>query len=268
MRQLSLREVQLEELNLLVYFDQFCKENDLKYSLVYGTLIGAARHKGFIPWDDDIDVAMPRPDYEKLLALHKSFNKGEIELIADKLNHSLDATYAAVINHNIPCENTYSTTKRSQYLWIDIFPVDGFSEDTNKMELIYKKSRSLQKIVTLASARLWKGKTFLHALGKLMIVPVCRLYGIQRCLNKMNQLAQTFSYESSRYVGVIAWGEGTKERLLKSEFEKMTTIEFEGKQFSVMSCWREYLKNMYTDYTKLPPVEMRTGHNIVAHKEK
>lgn len=267
MRQLSLREVQLEELNLLVYFDQFCKENDLKYSLVYGTLIGAARHKGFIPWDDDIDVAMPRPDYEKLLALHKSFNKGEIELIADKLNHSLDATYAAVINHNIPCENTYSTTRRSQYLWIDIFPVDGFTENNKEMEVIYRKSKRLQKIVTLASAKLLKGKTFLHTLGKLIIVPCCRLYGIQRCLNKMDFLAKTYPYKTSKYVGVIAWGEGIKEKLLKSEFEKMTTIEFEGKQFSVMSCWKQYLKNMYVDYTKLPPVEMRVGHNIIAFKK-
>ena len=66
MQQLSLREVQLEELNLLKDFDQFCKKYNLKYSLCYGTLIGAARHKGFIPWDDDIDVCMPRPDYERL----------------------------------------------------------------------------------------------------------------------------------------------------------------------------------------------------------
>lgn len=267
MKQLSLREVQLEELNLLVYFDQFCKNNGLKYSLVYGTLIGAARHKGFIPWDDDIDVAMPRPDYEKLLALHEDFNKGEIELIANELNHSLDATYAAVVNLNILCENKYSTTKRSQYLWIDIFPVDGFTEDTKEMELIYKKSQKLQKIVTLASAKLLKGKTLLHALGKIIVVPLCRLYGIQRCLNKMNQLAKTYPYETSKYVGVIAWGEGVKERLLKSEFEKMSTIEFERKRFSVMSCWKEYLKNMYTDYTKLPPVEQRIGHNIVAYKQ-
>lgn len=267
MRQLSLREVQLEELNLLVYFDQFCKENNLKYSLVYGTLIGAARHKGFIPWDDDIDVAMPRPDYEKLMALHKSFNKGEIELIADKLNHSLDATYAAVINRDIPCKNTYSMTKRSQYLWIDVFPVDGFTEDNQKMEAIYEQSQHLQKIVTLASARLFKGKTILHTLGKLFIVPLCRLYGINRCLNKMDSLAKTYSYENAKYVGVIAWGEGVKEKLLKTDFEKMTTIEFERRKFSVMSCWKEYLNNMYTDYTQLPPIEMRVGHNIIAYKK-
>lgn len=138
MRQLTLREIQLEELKLLSYFDEFCNINRLKYSLVYGTLIGAARHKGFIPWDDDIDVAMPRPDYEKLLSLRSSFNSGAIELIADKLNHSLDATYAAVINRDIPCKNTYSMTKRSQYLWIDVFPVDGFTEDYEKMESIYR----------------------------------------------------------------------------------------------------------------------------------
>lgn len=267
MRQLTLREIQLEELSLLSYFDEFCNRNRLKYSLVYGTLIGAARHKGFIPWDDDIDVAMPRPDYEKLLSLRSSFNSGAIELIADKFNHSLDATYAAVINRDIPCKNTYSMTKRSQYLWIDVFPVDGFTEDYEKMESIYRQSQFLQKIVTLASARMFKGKTVLHALGKLFIVPFCRLYGINRCLKKMDSLAKTYPYESAKYVGIIAWGEGVKEKLLKTDFENMTTIEFEERQFSVMSCWKEYLDNMYTDYTKLTPIEMRVGHNIIAYKK-
>lgn len=197
MKQLTLREIQLEELNLLSYFDEFCKKNELKYSLVYGTLIGAARHKGFIPWDDDIDVAMPRPDYEKLVTLHSSFNHGAIELIADDLNHSLDATYAAVINRDIPCKNTYSMTKRSQYLWIDVFPVDGFTEDISKMKKIYNQSQKLQKIVTLASARLFKGKTVAHVLGKLFIVPLCRLYGINRCIKKMDALAKTYPYEDA-----------------------------------------------------------------------
>ena len=116
MQQLSLREVQLEELELLKDFDQFCKKHNLKYSLCYGTLIGAARHKGFIPWDDDIDVCMPRPDYERLLTLKASYDHDGLELIANPINHSLDSTYAAIVNRNIPCENTYSNTLRSKYI--------------------------------------------------------------------------------------------------------------------------------------------------------
>ena len=172
MQQLSLREVQLEELNLLKDFDKFCKKYNLKYSLCYGTLIGAARHKGFIPWDDDIDVCMPRPDYERLLTLKEHYDHDGLELIANPINHSLDATYAAIINKNIPCENTYSNTLRSKYLWIDIFPVDGFSEDMSIMKEIYDKSIFYQKILTLASAKLFKGKSLIHALGKLVIVPL------------------------------------------------------------------------------------------------
>lgn len=266
MKQLTLREVQLEELKILIYFDDFCRKYDLRYSLVYGTLIGAARHKGFIPWDDDIDVAMPRPGYEKLLKLNGQFDNETIKLIADELNHSLDATYAAAINMHLPCKNTYSSTKRSRYLWIDIFPVDGFSDANKTMEVIYRKSQRLQAIMTLASARLGKGKTIFHRLAKLLVVPLCRLYGIQRCLNQMDALAKSFPYETSRDVGVIAWGEGTKERLSRKEFEKMDEIEFEGHMFKVMACWRKYLKNMYGDYTQLPPVKERGGHNIIAYR--
>ena len=266
MQQLSLREVQLEELELLKDFDQFCKKHNLKYSLCYGTLIGAARHKGFIPWDDDIDVCMPRPDYERLLTLKASYDHDGLELIANPINHSLDSTYAAIVNRNIPCENTYSNTLRSKYLWIDIFPVDGFCEDMSGMEEIYKKSIFYQKILTLASAKLFKGKTLIHKLGKLLIVPLCRLFGKQRCIDRMDRLAKSYTYEDAEYVGVIAWGEGVKERLRKDDFEIMDEIEFEDEKFSVMSCWEVYLDNMYENYMELPPLEQRRGHNIVAYK--
>ncbi len=266
MEALSLREVQLEQLRLLEELDSFCKTHQLKYSLCYGTLIGAARHKGFIPWDDDIDVCMPRPDYERLLALKNEFDHGSIELIANSIDHGLDATYAAIIDRSLPCENTYSNTMRSKFLWIDIFPVDGFSEDMNEMRRIYDESIKYQKILTLAGAKIGKGTNLKNRLAKLIIVPLCRLYGEQRCIDKMDKLAKSYDYETSTHVGVIAWGEGVKEKLLKTDFEVMTTIEFEGKQFSVMGCWQQYLKNMYTNYMELPPEDQRGGHNIVAYR--
>ena len=82
----------------------------------------------------------------------------------------------------------------------------------------------------------------------------------------MDRLAKSYDYNTSEHVGVIAWGEGVKERLLKQDFERMTTIEFEDQLFSVMSCWREYLDNMYDDYMKMPPENQRCGHNIIAYK--
>ena len=82
----------------------------------------------------------------------------------------------------------------------------------------------------------------------------------------MDRLAKSYDYTKSEHVGVIAWGEGVKERLPKKDFEKMTTIEFEDQLFSVMSCWRQYLDNMYDDYMQMPPENQRCGHNIVAYK--
>ena len=118
----------------------------------------------------------------------------------------------------------------------------------------------------MASAKLFKGKTLIHKLGKLLIVPLCRLFGKQRCIDRMDRLAKSYTYEDAEYVGVIAWGEGVKERLRKDDFEIMDEIEFEDEKFSVMSCWEVYLDNMYENYMELPPLEQRRGHNIVAYK--
>ena len=88
MKLLSIEEVKKVELNLLLDFDKYCKQNNLRYYLCYGTLIGAVRHKGFIPWDDDIDVIMPREDYEKLMALHGE-GEGRYRLFSSSIGNCL-----------------------------------------------------------------------------------------------------------------------------------------------------------------------------------
>ena len=75
MKEMTIDEIKKVQLDILIYIDQICKENDIKYSLAYGTQIGAVRHKGFIPWDDDIDVAMPRKDYEKFIAYNRMYQE-------------------------------------------------------------------------------------------------------------------------------------------------------------------------------------------------
>ncbi len=268
MKQLTLRELQLAELDILKRYAAFCKKHNLKYSLIYGTLIGAARHQVFIPWDDDIDVCMPRPDYERLLSLAEDFNHATYKLIANPLGHSLDAIYAAIINTDIPCVNMYTDTMRSSYLWIDIFPVDGFAADDIIMKGIYLRSRLYQKMVKIAGAKYNTGKSTAHRLGKLFLIPLCRLYGIQRCLDRMDLLAKSYPYDTANDIGIIAWGEGPQERFPKTGFDNMQELEFEGQKFPVLSCWKDYLKNMYGDYTQLPPESERIDHNIIAYKKQ
>ena len=144
MTKLSLAEIQKAELDIMVVFDRVARENNLKYSLCAGTLLGAVRHKGFIPWDDDIDVTMPRPDYEKLLQLNreKSLWPQSLELCSFE-DGTLNSPYMKLFDRTtkIVEENYSQDDVRS--LWIDIFPVDGVPADRKERVRHYRKALKL-----------------------------------------------------------------------------------------------------------------------------
>ncbi|MBQ7239602.1 MAG: LicD family protein, partial [Bacteroidales bacterium] len=127
MQELTLKELQGVSLDLLVSLHDFCVKNKVNYSIAYGTLIGALRHKGFIPWDDDIDVMMPRPDYERFC---KSYKSDRYRLIY----YGNDKTALAGFARLVDCQKTNYKTERpwtmqKSGVWIDIFPIDGVEKD-------------------------------------------------------------------------------------------------------------------------------------------
>lgn len=140
MIELNKKEIQNIELNILLEFSKFCNENKLRYYLVGGTLLGAIRHKGFIPWDDDIDVCMPRPDYELFISNFHSDNSC-LKLCCNKFGNlkapfaKLKDTRTIVVNDILVNDNDIDTN-----LWIDIFPVDGLPDsECNRKKHIKKQ---------------------------------------------------------------------------------------------------------------------------------
>lgn len=262
-RYLNLKEIKNVELNILLNFDQFCKNNSLRYYLSGGTLLGAIRHKGFIPWDDDIDVCMPRPDYEKFVRLFK--NDNNLELITNKLDN-FSLPFAKIVDRNTFIENKYSNDEHQNALWIDIFPVDGLPDEIKEVEKIYKECNFYRTILGLNSARLGVGKTVFRRYIKYILKPFAKLYGKKRCVNNIELLAFKNLYTESKYVGAVTWGlYGIGERMLKSEFEKVVEVEFEGYKFPTFSCWDSYLNGLYNDYMSLPPLEKRKTHDMIAY---
>jgi lipopolysaccharide cholinephosphotransferase len=258
MKKLNLREIHLRELNILMELDEFCKENHLRYYLSGGTLLGAIRHKGFIPWDDDIDVCMPRPDYMYLLENFKCSSTLEVR---SNLLNNWDAPFAKIIDYNTEVHSLYSLSEKN--LWIDIFPVDGLPENVDKVAKIYKRCEFYRKLFMICNARMGKGKTYFHRVAKSLIKPVVVLYGKGNIVKKIEKIAQSYPYKDCKYVGAITWGlYGVGERMLKSEFEKQTMVEFEGHHFPAFSCWDSYLRGLYGDYMKLPPIEKRQTHDM------
>lgn len=264
MEKLDKNRIQECELNILIKVKEFCDYNHLKFYLAGGTLLGAIRHEGFIPWDDDIDICMPRPDYERFILL---FPKNKIYQIKSNKSKDWDAPFVKVIDSSTQIESVYDETKGS--LWIDIFPVDGLPSDIKKVENIYKQCSFYRKLFMIAHARLGEGKSRFHKYGKYILKPLVRLIGAKYFSRKIEEIARQIPYESAKYVGIVTWGlYGVGERMLKREFEKEVEVEFEGYKMPAFSCWDSYLHGIYGNYMQLPPLEKRQTHDMIVYKKE
>ena len=265
MQELSLRELQLAELDILIEFDRVCRENGLRYSLGGGTLLGAIRHKGFIPWDDDIDVLMPRPDYEKMIAVFSQRENSDFVLSASG-DHGSVYPFSKLLNRKIAVVR--EGMHDSPYLWMDIFPVDGLPADENELRKIYKKNKFYIRIIHFSLWNNLKEYHGRHSKAKAFLIGLfVKLYGAKRALKKLERLSRRYPYGSTEHVGCIAWGlYGPGERMPVSAFDPLTEVEFEGKHYSAVSCWDEYLSGIYGDYMQLPPEDKRKTHTMKAYR--
>lgn len=261
---LSNTEIKDSELKILLYFVQFCDKNNLRYYLAGGTLLGAIRHKGFIPWDDDIDLCMPRKDYE-FFVKNFSVDKNNVEVRCNFLKN-FGLPFAKIVDLDTIIDSKFDESENNKHLWIDIFPVDGLPENLKEVEKIYNSCNFYRRILMLSDAKLGKGTTTFRKYSKYILKPLAKLYGRKRCVNKIEQIAKSNPYETSEYVGIVTWGlYGIGERMLKSEFEKSVEVEFEGHKFPAFSCWDSYLTGLYGNYMELPPIEKRKTHNMTVY---
>lgn len=265
MKKLSLREIQLEELAILKEFNFFCETHKLHYSLAGGTLLGAVRHKGFIPWDDDIDVCMPRPDYEKFLSLASNFGANDSSLkVEGHLTCPLRcAPFVKIVNTKISINANQLRNKN--FLWIDVFPVDGVP--SRKSSWLFIKMEFLRRLLIYAFRPSSTKNIFKRCIKAFLILklPQVKLY----LCKLMTKLAKRYEFGKYENVAVITWGlHGTKEIIPYEAFNKTVKMVFEDLEFPCMGCWEEYLTGLYGNYMQLPPEDQRSSHLIDAIVEK
>lgn len=268
MKQLSLDEIKAIELSLLIEFDRLCKKNNLYYTLCGGTLLGAVRHKGFIPWDDDIDILMPRPDYDRLL---NNINIDQKELpsymkFISWKDGSSDYPFIKFVDKRTKTKvDYYDSNLRANHIWIDIFPIDGNPSEERELKKIYRKMIFIRKILCIKIAQGDQGKTFIKRMIKPVLIRSLKWIRLSKLCEKMDNLAKSYDFEKSDYIGGILWGYGPQERIEKKEYMQPIHLEFEGRVFNAPSNYKEYLTGLYQNYMEIPPKEKQEIHGIHAY---
>ncbi len=261
-RKLTLEEIHSYELDMLQAFADVCEELDLPYFLAGGTLLGAIRHKGFIPWDDDIDVMMLRPDYDRFIQNAELVaSKGPYKLAAYELGN-LNYPFAKIYDKRTRIDKLYDNDATERNLWIDIFPIDGLPDDDRIVNQIYKKCFTARKILRLQSARPGQGKTALKRIVKPVLIMLSKPIGRKRILRYIDTLCRTYSPDECNFVGGISNGYGPQEKMPKKEFMDRVEVQFEDRTVYAPGCWDYYLSQLYGDYMKLPPEDQREDHSM------
>ena len=267
MSELSTNEIRAAELDILHLLRRVCEENGLRFYLSGGTLLGAVRHQGFIPWDDDIDCCMPRPDYEKLRQMNRTqaLFPPWIRLICFE-DGTYDKPFMKLCDTRISVSTGFISETSAPYLWIDIMPYDGLPEDEDEVKEIYDRVGKVRRVMLAGLSRLGYGSnTFKKIIKPLVFRPVLKLVGVRNLSEKIAEIAKEHPYESSVNCGAVTWGlYGAGECLRKSEFEIPAEVRFEGFAFPTFSCWDRYLRGLYGDYMQLPPEEKRVAHKMHA----
>ncbi len=249
-KHLSLVDIQKIELRLLIEFRNFCEEKQLRYYLGGGTLIGAVRHKGFIPWDDDIDVYMPYEDYRKFLADYKKHDGYEV--LNWRLVDDFPLQFAQLVD-NTTClfrPLDFMNASCATNVFIDIFPISGYPSDAEMIE--QKWNRNLE----LDAEWFWYQQ----------------IKGINTChidvRDKIENERHEFSFDDSDYVGNVIrtihrpWAVG------KKIYDKTVKMQFEGEWFDAPIGYEDYLEYRYGNYMILPPEDKREQHLFPAYSLK
>ena len=252
---LTLDEKREIQLRILDEVDAFCRKNDIRYSLASGTLLGAIRHKGFIPWDDDMDIVMPEPDFMRFYDSFKSDNVRCIDIRNEKYfhfpwaklcdTHSYMASGKKVKGHGVD---------------IDLYIIHGLPHDDNAIEAFYKKANRI------CSTRLFLVKWRKRIVRRF---PVKTIPFYSMVSKKYRDLSFSNPYE------------GTKKYIFHSDrmdwahtydydlFENTIDLDFEGHTYMAIASWEKYLKQRYGDYMQLPPEDQRHPiHGVAFYKKE
>lgn len=268
MQELNLEQLKNLELNILIKIDNFCRKNEIDYSLGGGTLLGAVRHKGFIPWDDDIDINMTRDNYERFLDLF-SRESGRYRLVSYRTNPQYKYLFAKVVDTQTQLVEDHNFPVEELGVFVDIFPIDSLA-DTREAAAAKLKKVKFKRFLCVAAC--WKHFYINHNRDMIRQLPRFIFFLLSRSIDvqKVNEwIEQQFPFdETKKYWGCVCGSYEEREIMEQEVFTQYVDMEFEGHRFMGIKNYDIYLSSLYHDYMKLPPKEKQVAHHTFVAYEK
>ena len=261
----DIKESQSRILEIMIWFHDFCSKNGLRYYMLCGTLLGALRHSGFIPWDDDIDVGMPRKDYEEFLRLtdHKKFGRFIVEE-----NANLKDRCAYLASKVYDTETTMvqkGKIRLRRGLYIDVFPLDGVGNTHDEVKQNYKPILQLERLLYTRQSTVRPGRSLVKNAAIMLsdFIPDSILNEV-KLQKEIYRLCREHDYDDSKYVGNLMGNYYEREIVDKDIFGKPVLYRFENMDFYGPEDADAYLTHIYGYYMQLPPEDKRVSlHEFV-----
>lgn len=258
--EMNLTQIRETELGILKHFRDFCAQAQIRWCLSNGTLLGAVKYGGFIPWDDDIDVFVPRADYDRLVKTYRDSDR--YRLFSPERDRHYRFPFAKLCD--MTTEKAEDNVANGVRLGvdIDIFPLDAWDEDADAARRqTAAQKKNIARLTFFKCARAISVNPVKRLVKNVVLTlcrPVCGLY-----VRKMDRIARAnAAAERPVWLGCVAWCiYGHREILPAEVFDSLVPVCFEGEEFPAPAGYDRYLRSLYGDYTQDPPPEKQVTHH-------
>lgn len=261
---LSKKDIQKIQLDILLYIDKFCKKNNIEYFMNYGTLLGAVRHKGFIPWDDDIDISMTRENYEKFNKIFNNKNS-KYKILSLKTDKQYYNNFIKVYDSSTVIKSNKTRKNYETGIFIDIFPIDYFEDKS-----IINKAYILESLKYISFSKkehiLYKNSPFKN-MYRLLLWYLLRLINPRIFAILIENLIKKYKSKNPTFAAFIISTAKEKDILPLNIGKKLILLNFEGHLFSAPKNYDEVLSSIYGNYMIHPEKEMQIDHQFDAYKK-
>ncbi|GBG96544.1 LicD family protein [Lactococcus termiticola] len=260
-QEIGLAEIHKIQLNILKNVDEICRHYNIEYSLIGGSLLGAIRHKGFIPWDDDIDIMLTRDNYEKLFELLYNDDVLPANLdVMDFRHKNAFQPYAKIFDNRTYFESDLDYVNTASGVYIDVFPYDALPDEKKKSNKFRMRSKYIDILLVAVIKRPWeKGKFLKNIFLKFLHLFVKNKY--ESLVSKSTQYSRKYEKKETNSMGFIR-SRYKNEHFPKKIFDFYEDISFEQLTVRKIEDHKKYLGDLYGDYMKLPPMEDRESHDF------